>query len=225
MINIKDGLLDISNRSKRICSEIKAIENEVDKKNNLLSGKKLINNILRNTEKNLIDLREMYYVLNYTSSEESMQRYFRESAEVIGISIKQLQTDYICYMLDLPFLLPNQRNKWGAFKETIGKSIYYAIDDFQKMNDIKPIHNAAISFISYYSAIHKRYIHDNDNQEARDVLNMLNDRLIVDDDSLICDIHYYSRLTKGQSRTVIFVTEAENYYDFYYDFMLDINIK
>lgn len=85
MINIKDGLLDISNRSKRICSEIKAIENEVDKKNNLLSGKKLINNILRNTEKNLIDLREIYYVLNYTSSEESMQRYFRESAEVIGI--------------------------------------------------------------------------------------------------------------------------------------------
>lgn len=42
MINIKDGLLDISNRSKRICSEIKAIENEFEKKNNLLSGKKLI---------------------------------------------------------------------------------------------------------------------------------------------------------------------------------------
>lgn len=215
----------VAKRMAAINNDIIKLQKQVSDKDNLRIEKTLINKMLTNTEQNLIDLRELFYVFNFTSSEDNMRRYFRESAEIIGIDIEQLEMPYVCYKLTLPFLLPNQRKKWGVFKDTIGKSVYYAIDEFQKTNKITPIYNSSVSFVSYYSSLHKRYIHDNDNQEARDVLNILNNMLILDDNSLICDIHYYSKLTSSHSKTEIYITEADCYINFYKDVLLNLEKK
>lgn len=209
-------ILDRLNTSTENINKLNSNLNQALMSKNNIS---LINNTLNNTEQNLLSLRELLYFFDYNTNNKNLKQYFRKSAEVIGIDIQKLNTKYTCYKITLPFLLPNQRKKWAAFKDTIGKSLYYAITTYKENHTIDKISNAAVSFVSYYNNSHKMYIHDNDNQETRDVLNLLNNVFIEDDNSLICDLHYFSKLTQSKSASEVYVCNRSDFSLFYNDFI------
>lgn len=222
MINIKKCIEQIRNRTNDLNEDVSVIETITDNVSESSSKiKKIIEKALHNTEMNWVSLRELYYVMNYNQPQNILKDYYDSSIQVLEIGVEKLPLPYIVYKVEMPFLLPNRRKKWTAFRDTIGKSLNYALTDFQKKNDITPIENSSVSFVTYYSSIHRNYIHDNDNQDSRDVLNLLNSIFILDDDSLICDTHYFAKLSKKASRTVVYITDKNDFACFYNDILCE----
>lgn len=217
MVNIKNCIEQIQNKTSELNKDVNTIVSFMDDISEFSSNrvKKIIEKALHKTEVNWVNLRELYYVMNYNQSQDALNEYYDKSIQVLEISVEKLPLPYIVYKVEMPFLLPNQRKKWTAFRDTIGKSLNYALTDFQKKNDIVPIENSSVSFVTYYSSIHRNYIHDNDNHDSRDVLNLLNNIFILDDDSLICDTHYFAKLSTEASRTVVYITDKNNFACFY----------
>ena len=182
-------------------AKIKACANAVEK-------------ALHMCESQLICFRELYFSLYSPKSEEA--RSLNANAAVnLGVSIEQLPFSFRSYRITLPFLLPNQRFHWQGFRDTIGVALHFALDDFCSKENVSPLKSCSIILTSFLNYDENKYAADNDNKEAKDILNILSKNLIIDDNGQLCDIMYRTVLTDKYTKTEIIVTEKEHFIEAY----------
>lgn len=181
---------------------------------NISKGAVVTEEAVMECENLMISLREIYYSF-YSPNSKEAKDFNQKAADLFHISISKLQTEYTAYKIVLPFLLPNQRSRWQGFKKTIGITLHHALNDFCISNNITPLNKCAIIFTSFCNQNNKAYISDNDNKEAKDVMNILSKHLVIDDNGLICDIMYRTQSTTEQNRTEIIIVEKEGFISIY----------
>lgn len=165
-------------------------------------------------EEQQIVLREILFSFYSPTSKEAVE--FHDNAAVgFDIAIEQLPFDFTAYKISLPVLLPNQRSRWQKFKETIGAALHYAIFNYCRENEVAPLNDCTVVFTTYINAENKVYVSDNDNKEAKSILNILSRNLICDDNGLLCDVVYRTRRTQEHSHTEVVLIEKDRLPDIY----------
>lgn len=209
MIDLEKGLNVLLSRQSNLLDDIKKIEDLIAKYD-YENASKLAEKTLYNSEKNLVDLREVFYAININFP-DVVQNYYKTSAQLLNMKIDKMALPYTVYRMTIPFLLPNRRNNWTLYKESIGMSFYYMVDNYCKKNNIIPMRECVVCFVTYYEDKHFRYVSDNNNKEEDIILNILSNHFTEDDNGLICDLFYSSRITNIKTRTEIFVTSKKDY--------------
>ena len=168
-----------------------------------------VNRALCQSEKPLIYLRDILFSF-YSPTSAEAKEYNAEAASGLNISIEKCHEEYPMYKIVMPFFLPNQRSKWQGFTETIGSALHYLLNDYCSSNNIVPLSDCIIIFTTYINRDNNVYVSDNDNKEAKAVMNILTKNLIRDDNGLICDVMYRSRRTSEKNKTEIIVSDKRN---------------
>lgn len=213
MINVYDYIEKAIKSNQNLNQILLSIE-ELLSTGQIPKGAATTENAVIECESLMISLREIYYSF-YSPNSKEAKDFNQKAADSFHISISKLQTKYTAYKIVLPFLLPNQRSRWQGFKKTIGITLHHALNDFCISNNIIPLNNCAIIFTSFCNQNNKAYISDNDNKEAKDVMNILSKHLVIDDNGLICDIMYRTQSTAEQNRTEIILVEKEGFISIY----------
>lgn len=157
--------------------------------------------------KEFVKLREIYLSMYkpYSFEERTIQR---ELLRALEIKIEKMFNEPPVYKITLPFIIPNQRTGIDVWKDTIGYSLFNALDDFSKSERVKRIDKSIIVFVSNYVGNQIKYVADNDNKEVKNIINIISKTLIKDDNGLLCDLFFTSRLSPSLS-TEIYVAPKE----------------
>lgn len=174
--------------------------------------------MLHLSEKSLLELRESIYTINLNYP-DTVEKCFNETLTILNIKITKIINTKNSYKILMPFLIPNRRNKWTLFKDTIAFNINKAVNNYCRENTISPIKNGVVLFVTYIGDDNLFYTSDNDNKEFSDVLNALNGNFIIDDSGDYCDFCAISRRTDGQNYTEVIVTERNNFIDIYKEYI------
>lgn len=209
MIDLENGLDTLTNRQTNLLDDIKKIKEHIIN-DNYENASTLAEKTLYNSEKNLVDLREVFYSININFP-DTIQRYYETSAQLLKMKIDKMPLPYTVYRITIPFLLPNRRSNWTLYKESIGMSFYHLVDNYCKNNNVTPMRECVVCFVTYYEKKHYRYTSDNNNKEGDILLNVLSNHFTEDDNGLICDLFYSSRKTNVKTRTEIFVSNKNDF--------------
>lgn len=213
MIDINYGLDSAFAKSSSLSEQVSQAQNYLSKFNYEMASS-AVEKSLYLCEQNLITLREVYRTININFPEK-VKEYFNNSLQLLQMSVKKLNTDFDAYAMCLPYLLPNQRSNWTLYKETVGASFSYMIRKFCSENDVKPFVESSVIIVTYYNKDEKIYVCDNDNKEAKDIVNILSQYFIADDDGLLCDIAYRSKTTYANTHTEIYVSGRKDFIRLY----------
>lgn len=196
---------------------IKDIENRINRED-YHTASNTLEKLLYKHESILLHLRRLYCSIN-RNFPNKIADYYRQSAQTLDMAVQKCtEYPFDVYKIKLPFLLPNKRSKWNLFKDTIGNTLYYLLENYCKDNFIEPFLKSTIVVLTYYNPTDSLYINDNDNKEESDIINLLINRFIRDDNGLVCDICNLCRETLENTRTEIYIMNQS-------DFLPFINIK
>ena len=137
-------------------------------------------------------------------TEDSKQTYLKTAANTIGITVKY-ENDHI--VIHLPYLLP--KSKSVNSDSYITEPLAYALQEFVDQHKPEKLQNALMVIRSVYCPDDARRMkRDNDNIEARHVINIISTMLLVDDNML--DILLCSRIGSTTHTEIIVKKYQEN---------------
>lgn len=213
LIDIDFGLESTLRKSKKICEYTDNAKIAMDDFN-LEKASSNIEQALYLCEQNMIALREVYSTININFPNK-VRTVDYKSYQMLSMSIEKLNLEFDAYKITLPFLLPNQRSNWTLFKDSVGASFRFMIKKFCEENKVSYFQKSVVIIVTYYNELNQNSVCDNDNKEAKDIVNILSQYFISDDGGLICDIVYMSRLTDNKAHTDVYVSNCENFINLY----------
>lgn len=173
--------------------------------------------IIHTSEQQLLAARMIFALRNFHEP-NNIIKCTQTSSELLGISVsEEVFNNTSVYHITLPLFLPNKRSSWELFKKTIAQSVNSCVTDFCRNNNVLPIKNSAVLFISWYGK-DKIYINDNDNKEMSIILNAISgiNGLITSDNGVECSTHCESHANSCNNHTDIYITEENRFAEFYY---------
>ena len=205
--NINKKLSIVSDNIKKADKALSVLDTE--------TGYSFLEDAVISTEKLFIEIREALFRL-YNPKSQEISQFQKRMISGFNISVRQCTSPFHYYEITIPFLMPNQRSHAQSFKNSIGLALFSELSLFCQENDITPIKNSAVIFLTMYNEKHKRFNLDNDNKESKDVLNIISRHLITDDDGKLCDILYKTISTEHEPTTKIYISEKSNFLDLYF---------
>lgn len=153
LLHMRLAMIDIYNKLRNIKDKNKKINAEINSSIDLLDNceyekaSKSVEKVLYKIEKILIELREIYYAINYNFP-EVVSAYYDNSAEILQMSITNINLPYTAYKVTIPFLLPNKRSGWALFKKSVGVSFLHMLEQYCKENNVVPIRNCSVIVVT-----------------------------------------------------------------------------
>lgn len=162
--------------------------------------RELSSDAARMLEKATVNMRELVLETTYTEKNRQME----EAAEIQGITIEHTG---FWYKIVIPVLLPHKRpGRSCMFIET---PLRYAISRYAKEHNPERLRNCVVCFRHVYSPdFPERAIRDHDNIETKKVLDVVADKLMVDDTGAYCTTLYTS-VQGEKDATEIYVVAPE----------------
>ena len=201
---------------RKILNErIQNLENELPKISNLLFSMKLANTdeypsnynqlcleVSRHAEKMACNLRSLYYSANLVSTPEVLSN----AASAQGIAV--VEKDGIME-ISIPALLPKRDSRFSyrTNYNFLAEPLRYALEEYCRLHPYSRFGQCVICFHHQYeNTTHSRFIRDYDNQECKQIQDIIAACLLTDDTALLCDVFHTISFGPKDCTTILLMT-------------------
>lgn len=144
--------------------------------------------------------------LIYSSTSIRKGDYLQSASVAQGISITY---ENEVLEVTLPGLLPKRRQRQSS--EFLLDPLYFALEQYAKERPLPHYRNCVVCFAQVYDqTLPTRRVHDYDNLEEKQLLDLLSTFVMADDTGLLCDAYNTTELGE-QDCTKIFVMEKKRF--------------
>lgn len=132
-------------------------------------------------------------------------------AECFNVSFEKLKDfSYPVFKISMPFLLPNKRKRNLERNNAITSAVISAVSEYRDNNRIDLIRHATVFFVS--SNMSSSSMIDNDNKEAKIILDGCIGKVLCDDRAILCNTVFYTFLVDDpeEVKTEVYIVDSEH---------------